>query len=114
MIKEEKQKGVILYIVLLIISIFMSIVLTLSSISVSQTKIAWQAGDSVKAFGAADTGVEQALYNIRINDNFNDILLTNLSNGASYSASTTNTQTTATIESKGIFRKTRRVIEVKY
>ena len=117
MIKENKQNGIVLYIVLLIVSIFMAIVLTLTNVSISQTKISWQAGDSVKAFTAADTGVERALYNIRILDpaDFSDISGTLLSNpDYSYSVHTTQIGLSATIKSSGVFRKTRRTIEAKY
>ncbi|MDO8524054.1 MAG: pilus assembly PilX N-terminal domain-containing protein [bacterium] len=117
MAKEDKQKGVILYITLLIVSIFMAIVITLTSISMSQIKISFQAGDSVKAFTAADTGVERVLYNIRNADpvDFSDIGITSLSNGSSYTADITiNSSTTATIQSKGVFGKTRRTIEATY
>ncbi len=110
MTKENKQQGIVLYIVLLIISIFLAIVLTLTSISMSQTRIAWQAGDSVRAFTAADTGVEQALYNIRKKDpaDCSNIV------GINYDVIITCTQTTAVIQSKGKFKNTRRTIEAKY
>lgn len=115
--KENEQKGIVLYIVLLIISIFLSIVLTLTNVSMSQIKIAWQAGDSVRAFTAADTGIEKALYNIRKLDpaDFNNIPKISLSNGSSYTVTiVVDSPTAATIQSKGEFKKSRRTIEAKY
>ncbi|MFH0739916.1 MAG: pilus assembly PilX N-terminal domain-containing protein [bacterium] len=116
--EQNKQKGIILYVVLLIISVFMAVVLTLATVSLSQIRIAWQAGDSVKAFAAADTGVERALYNIRNADplDTSDIGVTGMPiSGANYSVDITITgPTTATIQSKGEFKKSRRTIEAKY
>jgi len=112
--ENSKQQGIVLYIVLLIVSIFMTISLTLAGVSVSQTKIAWQAGESVKAFMGADSGVEKALYNIRKLDNFSDIAKTYLSNGESFEVDVSYTSTTATIKSKGEFKDSRRTIEANY
>lgn len=114
MIKQEEQKGVVLYIVLLILSIFTTVILTLTSVSVSQTKIAWQAGESVKAFSGADSGVERALYNIRKLEDFANISITYLSNGESYVVNLVYTSTTATIKSNGAYKTARRTIEAKY
>ncbi len=118
MTEEKKQKGIILYVTLLMISAFMVIVLTLTSVSMSQIKISFQAGDSVKAFTAADAGVEQALYNIRIVDppDFSNVNVpVVLSNGSSFTFDIVqNNPTSATIKSKGVFRNTRRTIEAKY
>jgi Tfp pilus assembly protein PilX len=120
MVEKNKQQGIVLYIVLLIISVFLAVVLTLTTVSLSQTRIAWQAGESVKAFAAADTGIERALYDIRRADPPADssytIPLTGMpSNGANYSVGITITsQTTATIQSNGQFRNSRRTIEAKY
>lgn len=114
--KKEKQKGIALYIVLMLLSVFVTVVFTLTSVSLSQIKVSFQAGDSVKAFGAADSGIEQALYNIRKADpaNLEDIPETNLSNGSSYTVGITVVGQTATIQSKGEFRNARRTIEAKY
>ena len=110
----NKQKGIVLYIVLLIVAVFTTITLTLTGVSISQTKIAWQAGESVKAFTGADSGVEKALYNIRKLDDFSNISKTTLSNGESYTVDIVFTPTTATIQSKGEYRDSRRTIEAKY
>lgn len=111
---KEKQKGVALYIVIVLLSVFITVVFTLTGVSLSQIRISWQAGDSVKAFCAADTGVERALYNIRKSGEFGNIGSTALNNASIYSVNITYTPTTATINSKGIFKKARRSIEAKY
>ena len=110
----QKQSGVTLYLTMVILSVFTAVVFSLTGVSVNQIKITWIAGDSVKSFFAADTGVEQALFNIRKQDNFSNIAKTPLSNGASYSVNIVYSSTTATIQSKGEFRNARRTIEAKY
>lgn len=114
----NKEKGIVLYIAVFFISVFLGIIFSLTNILLSQIKIFWQAGDSAKAFSATDTGVEQALYNIRKLEVFGESQIDqiNLSNGSSYSVIMTTDANggTATIQSKGVFRKARRVIEAKY
>jgi len=56
------QKGVSLYFAIIILSILLAIVLGLATILVGQTRMIKGMGDSVAAFFAADTGVEQVLY----------------------------------------------------
>ena len=114
MIKKDKEKGIALYMVLMLLSVFITVVFTLTSISLSQVRVSWQSGDSVKAFGAADSGVENALYNIRKIDNFDNISQTNLATDLSYTVDIDYTTTSATIQSKGVFRNVRRVIEARY
>lgn len=60
----NKQKGVSLYITIVIMTILLSIVLGLTNIIVTGAKIAGQFSDAVRAFSAADTGIENALYNL--------------------------------------------------
>lgn len=112
----NKEKGIVLYITVFFISVFLGIIFSLTNILLSQIKIFWQAGDSTKAFSAADTGVEQALYNIRKLEDISNIQITTLNNGANYSVNITADilAGTATIQSKGVFKKARRVIEAKY
>ena len=56
-----KQKGLSLFLVIIILAIILAIVFGLSTISVSQIKITRWIGDSVVAFYAADTGIEKVL-----------------------------------------------------
>ena len=60
---NENQKGVAVYLALIIMIILLGIVLGLSVILVRQIKITKGVGDSVFAFFAADTGMERELYN---------------------------------------------------
>jgi len=56
------QKGVSIYLAIIIIFILLGIALGLSTLLVGQIKLVKGLGDSVVAFHAADTGVEKALY----------------------------------------------------
>ncbi len=57
-----KEKGVALLITFLIMGIALSIVLGVSVILVSEIKVIREMGNSVKAFYAADTGIEEIIY----------------------------------------------------
>jgi hypothetical protein len=56
------ERGVSLYLSILILSILLAIALGLTAILVQQTRTIKEMGDSVTAFFAADTGVEIVLY----------------------------------------------------
>ncbi len=58
----KKEKGVILYLALIILTIGMAVVLGLSTILVGQIKTIEQMENSMRALFAADTGMERALY----------------------------------------------------
>jgi len=58
------QKGVALYLTLVLLSVTMAALLVLLSIVLSQTKIIRTINDSVFAFYAADTGIERVLYKV--------------------------------------------------
>jgi len=64
-IKLQKNRGISLYITLLIMTLLLTMGLGLSAILLDQIKITRGMSNSVIAFYAADTGVEEALYNIR-------------------------------------------------
>lgn len=56
------QKGVSLYFVVITVMIMLSSVMVLSNILYIRTKMIKDAGDSVIAFYAADSGIEKSLY----------------------------------------------------
>lgn len=57
------QKGVSIYLALIIMAILLAIALGLNTLLIGQIKIVRGMGYSVAAFYAAETGVETALYN---------------------------------------------------
>lgn len=104
------------------ISILMSAVLGLTSIIIGGVKTSETLGYSAKALYAADTGIEQALYNIKTTSgtcsNFNgsfetdytwDVTMTNSENG-----DTDCSATGTIIISSGIYRTVKRKIEASY
>jgi len=108
--KKISQKGVSLYLALLIMAILLSIGLGISAILFGQIKIIRGIGDSVVAFYAADTGIEEVLYR---GTDVSGVL----ENGASYSAQVLLSGPKCTapnycIKSVGIFKETRRAIEI--
>ena len=58
-----KEKGVIFYIVLIVMAIGLLIALELNLILAAQVKISMKMKNSMMAFYAADTGIEKALCN---------------------------------------------------
>lgn len=58
---RQEQKGLTLFIAIIMLAIILSIVLGLSTILVGQIKIIRWMGTSVVAFYAADTGIEETL-----------------------------------------------------
>ncbi|MEA3453258.1 MAG: hypothetical protein U9Q96_02920 [Patescibacteria group bacterium] len=60
----NRQKGAILYFTIVIMSILLAAVFSIGSVVLVQIKTIREAGDSVMAFYAADTGIETALNDI--------------------------------------------------
>lgn len=59
--KEESQKGIAVYLAVVILAVILAVVLGLSAILVNQIKIMREMGYSVAAFYAAETGVERSM-----------------------------------------------------
>lgn len=59
---SEAQKGISLYLAILIMGILLAMALGLSTLSFFQIQMVKGMGDSVSAFYAADTGIERELY----------------------------------------------------
>ncbi len=60
--KGGSEQGVSLYLAIMIMSILLAIVLGMSAVLFYQLKMVGEMGNSVVAFYAADTGIENALY----------------------------------------------------
>lgn len=121
----KSEKGVILFLSMVVMAILLSIGLALSAILIGQIRIMRGIGDSVIAFYAADTGIEKML--LYRNDPhsapmpFND----SLTNTASYDVTvvdydgvscTVNLPDTISfcLRSSGTFHDVKRAIEVQY
>jgi len=110
------QKGVSLYLAILIITVLTSSLLVLISISVSQIKIIWSLGDSVNAFYAADTGAERILYDI-YKGGYIPLLgecpFTESLDGATYQVCISSISS-STIWTTGSYKGTQRRIEINF
>ena len=110
---KNKDKGIALYLTLVVLSVLTVVFLSLVGIVISQIKVIWVTSHSITAFFAADTGIEHGLYQIRKQWDFTDIAETPLGD-AFYRVTITTTTGETTISSLGNFRNIRRALEVVY
>ena len=112
------KKGISLYFAIIILSVLSTTLLALITISISQIKVIWTLGDSVVAFFAADTGIEQCLYRIRKGGNFDPF--SGSINGASYAVTVQGAGSGGCdadnycLKAIGSYKKTKRAIEATY
>jgi len=111
--KNKFQKGISLYLTIVLLALMMSSVLTLSAILTSQMKIVFNLGNAVTAFMAADAGIERALYRDRKNSDTSSFFAV-LSNGSRYDVTITTGPSETVIESTGSYMGIRRTIEARY
>ena len=132
-----QEKGVALFLVVLIMSVILAIGLGISGILIQQIKISENIGDSVVALYAADSGVEQQIYDLYKLESHNSAYSDVMTNSASYSVSVKCSESNADcqpggelfgiipvdenctslnfcIKSVGAFQTAKRVIEVEY
>ena len=122
------QKGSSLYLTYMIMVLLLSIVFGVNLILIGQIKVIRGMGNSVGAFYAADTGIEQVLMNRDLPDDI--IGPPDLENGAAYYVNVTCNPSMPTcppehqdvacnatnycIRSYGNFRQTTRAVEITY
>ena len=106
-----KQKGVSLYLAVVIMSILSAVVLGLVSLSISGIKMVSGLENSVMSFYAANTGIEHSLYSIRKQGELGEV--SGDLGEANYSVSVSSNDEEI-IKSVGTYRGTKRVIEVRY
>lgn len=118
MSENKYEKGVSLYLALMVMMIILAMALGLSSILINQAKTIKQIGNSVIALSAADSGVEAVLLN---RNNPANISETVLSNGATYRVIVAAGGTgdcpignNYCIKSVGSYLGTRRAVEIIY
>ena len=103
------QKGVSLYLTIVILAVLTSALLGLVAISVSQIKVIHTLGHSVIAFYAADSGIEHCLYNLRKEGGTGEV--SGNFNGINYSVSLGDSNTYISI---GSYKGTKRAIEINF
>jgi Tfp pilus assembly protein PilX len=118
---RQEEKGVSLYMTIILMAVLLSMVLGVTAIIINGLNIAKGVTDSVKAFHAADTGIENALYRIRIEE-LEDSPCSPVcypwgDSEWSYTFTEYNCNTSTpsiSIKSKGVYHGSQRMIEVKY
>ncbi len=83
---SNSQKGITLYLVIVILAVVLAVAVGLSTILISQIKMITGMGNSVKALYAADTGIERVLKVILADEDQPEQQYpeTELDNGAKY------------------------------
>ncbi|MFH1451251.1 MAG: pilus assembly PilX N-terminal domain-containing protein [bacterium] len=126
MIKKTSKKGVSVYLAILVMSILLAIGIGVTTIILGQARMIRSMGDSVIAFYAADTGIENVLYEDKVRSEqdppepllgFGEEITGNLENGSSYTAEKIAPGGTCDgayycIRSIGTFKEVRRAVEV--
>lgn len=120
---RNKEKGVSLLLTILILTAILSIALGVSTLMLVEMKVSQEVPKSLRAYYAAEAGIERKLYEIRKEANFSDIgsgpdWCTGtgkvcLDSDACYAVDVT-TGTTTYIKSYGCYKGVRRAIEVEY
>jgi len=106
-----KQKGVSLYLAIVIMSILSAVALGLIVLSMSGIKMVTGLENSVMSFYAANTGIEHSLYNIRKQVGTGEV--SGVLEETNYNVSV-NSNGEVVIRSVGTYRETKRVIEARY
>lgn len=115
----NSNKGVSLYLALMIMGMLLAIALGISAIFIGQTKMLKEMGDSVIAFYAADAGIEKSLIQRDNPISLNGHSET-LDNGAGYNLNVLDSADPGCdadnycIKSTGSYKKTKRAIEITY
>ena len=89
MSKQKFNRGVSLYLTMMILSLIFGLAFSLNTLLLTQIKSLRNIGDSVIAFYATETGIERALYSIKTEAGTGPWTET-LSNSASYSVNLLN------------------------
>jgi len=130
---KMKERGISLYISMAIMTILLAIVLGVSTILLGQVRMFREMGDSVIAFYAADTGIEQELreknYLIRSGAYSNcldlngggcalagagDCLIDGVIDPGDACYKVDYTVSPSNVKSIGVFKKTQRAVEVTF
>jgi hypothetical protein len=114
---QKLEKGVSIYLVILISTFILTVVLGLSTILISRIKVSREIGYSVIAFYGADTGIEKVLMD-RENPTSTSGSLNLNGDFVTYSVTVNPSSTCGAanycISSSGIFKGVRRAIEIGY
>ncbi|MDO8424506.1 MAG: hypothetical protein Q7S70_01025 [bacterium] len=113
----RSQKGVALYLALMIMSSLLALALGISAISFGQAQTLKEMGNSVFSFYAAESGVERALFELSRGGEIGQNYTNYFENGASYSADVIApgencSALSLCIKSTGSYKNTKRAIQI--
>jgi len=122
---NQKQKGVSLLLTLLILSTVLVVACAVTTIMIGELKISREVYSSLRAYAAAEAGMERTLYDERQGDGASDIgSPPNCSSDTPgvacidadncYSVDFEKSDTSVTIKSYGCYKGARRAVEVSY
>lgn len=126
--KLDKQSGAAILLALVILIAILAIAFGITGLLYGELKLSQETPKSLKAYYAAETGIERKLYDIRKNSDFSDIGnpadLSNCAYGTSgvvclessdncYSVNVTTGEPTI-IKAYGCYKDTKRAVEVSY
>ena len=118
--RQKTQRGVALYLSLMIMTILLAIALGSGAIFIGQVRVMRGMGNSVIAFHAANTGIEKVLVDRQSPSLIPDYYSGSLDNGATYKVVVTEggavncAAPNYCIKSIGVYQGTRRAIEINY
>lgn len=117
MMAENSQRGISLYLALMIMSAILALALGISAISFGQARIAKEMGDSVFSFYAAESGIERVLFELSRGGEVGQNYTSTFENGASYSADVIAPGDSCPalnlcIKSVGSYKNTKRAIQI--
>ncbi len=113
--KIYNEKGAAILLALLILTVVLSIAFGISALMWGETKLSQDVPRSLKAYYAAEAGIERALYDERQGSGVVDIPRCSVSlDGSSYGIDVTISGDTTTIKSWGCYKNIERAIEVSY
>ena len=120
---NKNQKGISIYLSLMVMTSILAIALGTSAILVSQLKIAKGLGSSVAAFYAADTAIERVIYAMQ-KENYmpfpgeepcgSSLSCPPLPNGASYKIKVIQAGETNIIDVKGSYQSVNRSLRISF
>lgn len=115
--KNNKQKGVSILLSLLVMTAILSIAFGVSKLVIGEIKIGRNISRSVVAYYAADSAVERAIFEKRINNNELNIVddcSINWDNGSSYGVKVQVSGGNIIVEASGCYNDTKRAIEASF
>jgi len=111
LITFNNQKGIVLLLTIIIISIVLLVAALIADIVVTQLKLAGDINDSTVAIYAADSGVEWQIYQVRKGVS---VPVPAMSNGALISTTIIGSYPSFTIRSLGSYGLVKRQLEVNF